>query len=310
MCIKSHSHHQVALSVTHSSCSQTRVSTRTCKRSPPAILSTMITMRSTSEKWQWLRMMITTRSSWLAAWWFLWLHHPLWLHQGQETFSFPSNPGSGQRHQQQGGDGRGKAVAGLHHKAGHEINLVLMFLFLQGKTSSMNLESPGCTSCRFWFDLSSFVHFLQECLFPFGVAYALQKDSPYTQRLLIYEKEDMYRYIFTYMYCFLIFYSRLCYEHAEHSSIHIIWRFSSKIQQLKESGLINLWIRQEQDLVGQRAEEGLNVIFSHCDLYIKILLLKGSSRGGISPLSLDNMQPVFVVGFINSQIHLKQHHLI
>ena len=51
----------------------------------------------------------------------------------------------------------------------------------------------------------------------------------------------------------------------------IIWRFSSKIQQLKESGLINLWIRQEQDLVGQRAEEGLNVTLSQCDIYIKIL---------------------------------------
>ena len=293
MCIKRHSHHQVSLSVTRSSCSRTRVSTRTCKRSPPAILSTMITMRSTSEKWQWLRMMITTRSSWLAAWWFLWLHHPLWLQRRQETFSFPFNPGSGQRHQQQGGDGRGKAVAGLHHKAGHEIDLVLMFLFLQGKTSSMSLESPGCTSCRFWFDLSSFGQFLQECLFPFGVAYALQKDSPYTQRLLTYicivSSSSFPNFVMIYV---------------------IIWRFSSKIQQLKESGLINLWIRQEQDLVGQRAEEGLNVIFSQCDLCIKILFLKGSSRGGISPLSLNNMQPVFVVGFINSQIHLKQHHLI
>ena len=142
-----------------------------------------------------------------------------------------------------------------------------MVLFLQGKTSSMSLESPGCTSCRFWFDLSSFVQFLQECLFPFGVAYALQKDSPYTQRLLIYEKEDMY----IYMYCFLIFYSQLCYEHAEQYTIYMIWRFSSKIQQLKESGLINLWIRQEQDLVGQRAEEGLNVTLSQCEIYIKIL---------------------------------------
>ena len=35
-------------------------------------------------------------------------------------------------------------------------------------------------------------------------------------------------------------------------------RFSSKIQQLKESGLINLWIQQEQDLVAQRAEEGFD----------------------------------------------------
>ena len=203
-------------------------------------------------------MMITTRSSWLAAWWFLWLHHPLWLQRRQETFSFPSNPGSGQRHQQQGGDGRGKAVAGLHHKAGHEIDLVLMFLFLQGKTSSMSLESPGCTSCRFWFDLNSFGHFLQECLFPFGVAYALQKDSPYTQRLLTY-------------ICIVSSSSIPNFVTSMLSSSHIIWRFSSKIQQLKESGLINLWIRQEQDLVGQRAEEGLNVTLSQSDIYIKIL---------------------------------------
>ena len=35
-------------------------------------------------------------------------------------------------------------------------------------------------------------------------------------------------------------------------------RFSSKIQQLKESGLITLWIQQEQDLVAQRAEEGFD----------------------------------------------------
>ena len=75
----------------------------------------------------------------------------------------------------------------------------------------------------------------------------------------------------TYNVFFLILYSQLCYEHAEHSSIHIKWRFSSKIQQLKESGLINLWIRQEQDLVGQRAEEGLNVTLSQCEIYIKIL---------------------------------------
>ena len=39
---------------------------------------------------------------------------------------------------------------------------------------------------------------------------------------------------------------------------HNFPRFSSKIQQLKESGLITLWIQQEQDLVAQRAEEGFD----------------------------------------------------
>ena len=38
------------------------------------------------------------------------------------------------------------------------------------------------------------------------------------------------------------------------------FRFSRKIQQLKESGLIALWIQQEQDLVAQRVEGGLSSI--------------------------------------------------
>ena len=68
LCIKksfSSTLHQVALSVTRSSCSRTRVSTQTCKRSPQAISSTMITMRSICEQWQWQ------------------LYRPLWLQWGQ-----------------------------------------------------------------------------------------------------------------------------------------------------------------------------------------------------------------------------------
>ena len=42
------------------------------------------------------------------------------------------------------------------------------------------------------------------------------------------------------------------------SILNQLQRFSSKIQQLKESGLITLWIQQEQDLVAQRAEEGFD----------------------------------------------------
>ena len=72
-------------------------------------------------------------------------------------------------------------------------------------------------------------------------------------------------------------------------------RFSSKIQQLKESGLITLWIQQEQDLVAQRAEEGLDHQYLASN---QKSIQTGSSRGGISPLSLDNMQPVFAVGYI------------
>ena len=80
----------------------------------------------------------------------------------------------------------------------------------------------------------------------------------------IYEKEGMYTYA---LFSHLLFPTllRACW------AVYMIWRFSSKIQQLKESGLINLWIRQEQDLVGQRAEEGLNVTLSQCEIYIKIL---------------------------------------
>ena len=209
-------------------------------------------------------MMITTRSSWLAAWWFLWLHHPLWLQRRQETFSFPSNPGSGQRHQQQGGDGRGKAVAGLHHKAGHEIDLVLMFLFLQGKTSSMSLESPGCTSCRFWFDLSSFVQFLQECLFPFGVAYALQKDSPYTQRYSYMKRRICtYVYIFTYMYCFLIFFSQLCYDIC----------YNMKVQQ-QDSAAEGIRTNQPLDSPGARPRWSESWRRFECDFFSMWLMHK------------------------------------
>lgn len=50
-----------------------------------------------------------------------------------------------------------------------------------GRTSSTSLGSQACTSWRSNFGLSSSSHF-KECLFPFGVAYALQKDSPYTER--------------------------------------------------------------------------------------------------------------------------------
>ena len=54
----------------------------------------------------------------------------------------------------------------------------------------------------------------------------------------------------------------------------------------------------------------ISMWYLHKDPSNYFLFLKGSSRGGISPLSLDNMQPVFVVGFINSQIHLQQRLLI
>ena len=101
-----------------------------------------------------------------------------------------------------------------------------------GRTSSTSLGSRACTSWRSNFGLSWSLHF-QECLFPFGVAYALQKDSPYTER-----------------YHWAVICHKLSPMQCQ--------RFSSKIQQLKESGLINLWIQQEQDLVAQRAEEGFD----------------------------------------------------
>ena len=85
-------------------------------------------------------------------------------------------------------------------------------------------------------------------------------------------------------------------------------------------GLINLWIQQEQDLVAQRAKEGskyqnsflllifferTTCLYFHSDIYefkhtkkvrqIHVNSLPGFSRGGTSPLSLENMQPVFAV---------------
>ena len=190
----------------------------------------------------------------------------------------------------------------------------IMSLFLQGKTSSMSLESPGCTSCRFWFDLRFFGHFLQECLFPFGVAYALQKDSPYTQRLLIYEKEDMYIYIFTYvLFPHLLFPTllRACWA-QQHT-------YNMKVQQ-QDSAAEGIRTNQPLDSPGARPRwskswrrfewDFISMCLLQKDPSNYFLFLKGSSRGGISPLSLDNMQPVFVVGFINSQIHLQQRHLI
>ena len=53
--------------------------------------------------------------------------------------------------------------------------------FSWGKTSSTSLGSQACTSWRLDSGLNWSLRF-QECLFPFGVAYALQKDSPYTKR--------------------------------------------------------------------------------------------------------------------------------
>ena len=80
-------------------------------------------------------------------------------------------------------------------------------------------------------------------------------------------------------------------------------------------GLINLWIQQEQDLVAQRAKEGSKYhnslqtntcVYFHSDIYefediknvgsIHMNSLPGFSRGETTPLSLENMQPVFAVG--------------
>ena len=83
-------------------------------------------------------------------------------------------------------------------------------------------------------------------------------------------------------------------------------------------GLINLWIQQEQDLVAQRAKEGsiyqnsilffetTTCLYFHSEISefehiknvgsIHLNSLPGFSRGGTSPLSLENMQPVFAVG--------------
>ena len=72
---------------------------------------------------------------------------------------------------------------------------------------------------------------MQECLFPFGVAFALQKDSPYTNKFdLMLTRPSL----------------TPCFSP----------RFSSKIQQLKEFGLVSQWIQQEQDKVAKRLKKG------------------------------------------------------
>ena len=87
----------------------------------------------------------------------------------KSTFSGP-----GQCDREQGGDGRGEAVVGLLHE--EELHQQVW------RVQHAHHEGPMRASQRL--DLAQ-VHF-QECLFPFGVAYALQKDSPYTKRLLTF----------------------------------------------------------------------------------------------------------------------------
>ena len=112
-----------------------------------------------------------------------------------------------------------------------------------------------------------------------------------------------------YMYCFLIFFSQLCYDIC----------YNMKVQQ-QDSAAEGIRTNQPLDSPGARPRwseswrrfecDFISMWYIHKDPSNYFLFLKGSSRGGISPLSLNNMQPVFVVGFNNSQIHLKQHHLI
>ena len=96
--------------------------------------------------------------------------------------------------------------------------------------------------------------------------------------------------------------------------------YNMKVQQ-QDSAAEGIRTNQSLDSPGARPRWSESWRRFECDFISKwyihkdpsnyFLFLKGSSRGGISPLSLNNMQPVFVVGFINSQIHLKfQRHLI
>ena len=74
--------------------------------------------------------------------------------------------GPGQRDTQQGGDGRGQAAARLlHQEKVHQQVRGVQHAHHEGQNS-------------YWLKT---LH-AQDCLFPFGVAYALQKDSPYTTR--------------------------------------------------------------------------------------------------------------------------------
>ena len=71
---------------------------------------------------------------------------------------------------------------------------------------------------------------MNERLFSFGVSFALPKNSPYTAK-----------------------YDPGMSPRALYYSVH---RFSTKIQQLKESGLIDHWISVEQDKVARLAKIG------------------------------------------------------
>ena len=90
------------------------------------------------------------------------------------AFAISTFSGPGQCDREQGGDGRGEAVVGLLHE--EELH--------QQVWRVQHAHHEGPTNAPKRLDLAQ-VHF-QECLFPFGVAYALQKDSPYTKRLLTF----------------------------------------------------------------------------------------------------------------------------
>ena len=73
------------------------------------------------------------------------------------------------------------------------------------------------------------MHIMKDCLFPFSISIALQKNSPYTDKYGLVSK-------------------RLC--------SYCVIRFSTKIRQLKEAGLIGHWVKKEMDKVARTADNG------------------------------------------------------
>ena len=111
-----------------------------------------------------------------------------------------------------------------------------------GRSSPTSSGSPACTSWRsvdqntYCWERLPRLHIYHETLNSFpGLPFPLWRGLCSSKGLTIYKEVQI-------------------------TCLSIKWftwsRFSTKIQQLKESGLISLWIRQEQDLVAQRAEGG------------------------------------------------------
>ena len=82
------------------------------------------------------------------------------------------------------------------------------------------------------------MYLMKENLFHFGVSFVMQKDSPYTLRLV---DKDIH--------------SNKSKTIGKKNTL-LINRFSEKVDQLKQSGLIDHWIKTEQDKIARITYDG------------------------------------------------------